>query len=64
MKKFEMYDVVMAIQDLENVPQGSTGTVLMVFEDGVAYEVEFMDNEGNTLNIITVKDSEIERAPL
>ena len=59
-----MYDVVIALQDLDNVPKGSKGTILMVFKDGEAYEVEFMDNEGNSLNIITVKCAALGKTPI
>lgn len=59
---FKEYDVVRALKDIsEKVPKGSEGTVLMIFSSTPPqYEVEFMDDEGNTLDILTVHEKDIE----
>lgn len=57
---FQEYDVVLAKRLLDNVPVGTLGTVLIVYEEGKAYEVEFIDAEGATLNILTVGEEDIE----
>lgn len=50
------HDVVIAERDLsKTVPKGCLGAVVMVYQNpGLAYEVEFIDKEGNTLDVITV----------
>ncbi len=42
-----------------NVPKGAEGTILIV-HDEKNFIVEFLDTEGNTLNVLTVNESEIE----
>jgi hypothetical protein len=61
MEKFELYDTVISKHSLENVPAGALGAVLMVFDDNIHYEVEFIDKEGNTLNVLSVKAADIEK---
>lgn len=56
---FKEYDVILATRPLDNVPVGTIGTVLIVYEGGNAYEVEFMDTEGTTLNVLTVRERDI-----
>lgn len=56
---FKMYDVVIAKKDLENVPKGATGTILEVYGND-DYEIEFMNAEGQTLNLLTVNAKDIE----
>ena len=48
---YELYEVVIAQRLLsEKVRKGTRGTVLMAFtEPSVGYMVEFVDNEGNSL---------------
>lgn len=50
-----------------DIPIGSTGIVVMVYHDPPGYEVEFMDDEGDTLQdpktkafTFTVYDGDIE----
>ena len=56
------YDVIRAKEQLtDKVYKGCKGAVLMVFEgDTIAYEVEFIDGEGESLEVITVRDKDIE----
>jgi hypothetical protein len=58
---YSEYDVVIANKNLENVPKGSQGTVLIVHKSGKDYVVEFMDDEGNTINVLTVNERDIDR---
>ncbi len=41
--------------------EGDKGTVVMVHGQGEGYEVEFFDQEGDTLVIVTCLDSQIRR---
>ncbi len=51
---FSEYDVVIARKALsEKVKLGSIGAVLMCF-DGKSYEVEFTDELGESLEVLTV----------
>lgn len=42
----------------EIVPEGCLGTVVYV-HSAKAYEVEFVDNEGDTLEVLTVEEKDI-----
>lgn len=60
--KFFEYDVVRSIRSLgEDVPSGTSGAVLMVFASMYPqYEVEFVDNAGESLAVLTVKEDDLE----
>lgn len=57
---FKEYDIVVAKKQIENVPSGTIGTILIIYEDKKVYEVEFVDNEGGTINVLTVNENNIE----
>ncbi len=57
----KLYEMVIAKSNLERVPQGTKGTILIVY-NMEHYEVEFADEEGKTLNVLTVSKYEIEDA--
>ena len=45
-------DVVKIIQDYENIPSGTEETIVWEY-DGKAFEVEFFDANGDTLDVVT-----------
>lgn len=55
---------VRVTRDLPNqgARAGSTGVVVHVYRDGVAYEVELMDPNGDTLGVATVPAEALEAA--
>jgi hypothetical protein len=57
------YDVVRlkSASSTMSVPAGTRGTVLII-HDAIppAYEIEFIDDAGNTLAILTLKESELD----
>lgn len=59
------YDVVRLRRALpdHSVPVGTTGAILMVYEGGKAYEVEFCDDDGGTVAILTLEEADLERVP-
>lgn len=40
---------------------GDVGTVVHVYGDGKAYEVEFITNKGNTIAVLSLKKGEIRK---
>jgi len=60
---FNEHEVVRARRQLsEKVPQGARGTILLIHEHPTrAYEAEFIDEEGSTIDVLTVTDSDITR---
>ncbi|PTU70394.1 DUF4926 domain-containing protein [Chromobacterium haemolyticum] len=60
--KFFEYDVVRSTCSLgDGVPRGTTGAILMVFaSEHPQYEVEFVDSEGESLAVLTVKEEDLE----
>jgi hypothetical protein len=59
---YKEYDVVIARNPLPNVPKGTMGAVLIVYENSTHYEVEFLDSVGNSLNVLTVSEDDLELA--
>ncbi|WP_199141896.1 DUF4926 domain-containing protein [Pedobacter sp. ASV12] len=55
------YDIVKAIKTLnDKVFEGCKGTVLIIYPDfPLAFEVEFVDEMNETLDVLTVKADDI-----
>jgi hypothetical protein len=60
--KFSEYDVVKLSRSLSgDVPSGTLGAVLMVFASiHPQYEVEFVNNAGESLAVLTMKEGDLE----
>ncbi len=56
------HDVVRLRRELpaEHLPVGAVGAVVVVFSSPVAYEVEFCDEHGATLALVTVAEEDLE----
>ncbi|MBK5073443.1 DUF4926 domain-containing protein [Budviciaceae bacterium CWB-B4] len=56
------YDVVKAKKDLsDSVLQGCEGAVLLIYQEpALGYEVEFVDSNGDTLDVLIVYLGDIE----
>ena len=54
--QFQMkeYDIVRINRQINNVPKGSIGTILIVYEGENDFEVEFVNDAGETLNVLTL----------
>ena len=46
-------DVVELTKDFKNLPAGTKGTIVFEY-DGKAFEVEFFDDDGDTIDVLTV----------
>ncbi|WP_244283284.1 DUF4926 domain-containing protein [Leptospira neocaledonica] len=48
-------------RNIGSMPAGSVGTIVFVHHDPrVAYIMEFLDADGNTLDLITVEEADVE----
>ena len=56
-------DVVKLVQDFSGLPAGTEGTIVLEY-DGTAYEVEFFDSEGETIDVLTTPADIIELVAL
>ena len=45
-------DVVKLVKDFNGLPTGTEGTIVLEY-DGTAYEVELVDSEGETIDVLT-----------
>ena len=45
----------------EKLNRGDVGTVVHVYRDGAAYEVEFVDGGGATIALVTVEAKDVRR---
>lgn len=61
MKNFKLYDVVALTIDLpeENLSQGQVGAIVEVYNDGEAFEVDFVDAAGRTYGLLTLRPEQI-----
>ncbi len=61
MKKIKQYDVVALTVDLpkENLWSGQVGAVVEVYNDGEAFEVEFVDKDGQTYGLLTLRPDQL-----
>lgn len=55
-------DIVKSVRDLsETIPKGTKGAIVAVYgSDKPAFEVEFVDEEGETIDILTVMKEDLE----
>ncbi len=51
--------VLLAVVPAEGLLPGDVGTVIHVYRDGQAYEVEFITLEGKTAAVITLEASQV-----
>jgi hypothetical protein len=59
---FNEYDVIRLNANAKSIPlpAGTEGTVLLVFQDTpMAYEVEFVDENGESLGTYTVRENDL-----
>ncbi len=61
MSKLQQYDIVALTSDLpqENLWSGQVGTVVEIYNDGEAYEVEFVDKDGHTYGLLTLRPEQL-----
>jgi len=59
---FKEYDVVKAKYDLSSIiSRGTKGAIMLILhENPNKYEVEFIDDDGATLELLTVGDDDLE----
>ncbi|EIE01341.1 DUF4926 domain-containing protein [Leptospira licerasiae] len=64
MPPYKEHEIVKLKRNIDSIPAGAVGTIVFVYHDPrVAYEIEFLDNNGNTLGILTVEEENIEKVP-
>ena len=61
MKNFKLFDVVALRTDLpeENLFNGQVGTIVEVYNNGEAFEVEFVDRNGHTYGLLTLRPEQL-----
>jgi hypothetical protein len=61
MKNFKLFDVVALTTDLpdENLWSGQVGTIVEVYNDGEAFEVEFVDRDGHTYGLLALPPEQL-----
>lgn len=61
MSELKLLDVVALTEDLpeEKLYEGQVGTVVEVYKNGEAFEVEFVDREGKTYGLVTLEPRQL-----
>lgn len=57
---FQENDVVLALQDIDQIPAGTMGVVVNPLHETALVEVEFYNEEGESLGIFHVKPTDIQ----
>lgn len=52
-------DVVRLVEDFENIRKGTLGTIVLEY-DGKFFEVEFVDQNGDTIDVVTTPADKLE----
>ena len=58
LKEFEIVELTHDIPE-HKLKKGESGTIVEIYKRGKAYEVEFMNEEGKTLALLTLTSDEI-----
>ena len=48
----KLLDIVRLVKEFNGLPASTEGTIVLEY-DGTAYEVEFVDSEGETIDVLT-----------
>ena len=61
MSELKLLDVVALTEDLpgERLLEGQVGTIVEVYKGGEAFEVEFVDLQGRTYGLVTLRPSQL-----
>jgi hypothetical protein len=61
MKEIKLFDSVALLEDLpeENLWRGQVGAVVEIYNDGEAFEVEFVDTDGKTYGLLALRPEQI-----
>lgn len=61
MREIKLFDTVALLEDLpeENLWRGQVGAVVEVYNDGEAFEVEFVDTNGKTYGLLALHPNQI-----
>ncbi len=61
MKNFKLFDIVALTSDLpeENLLKGQVGTIVEVYNEGEAFEVEFVNVKGETYGLLTLSPKQL-----
>lgn len=56
MKNINLFDSVALLDDIpeQNLERGNVGAIVHVHNEGEAFEVEFVDNEGRTYGLLAL----------
>ena len=61
MNEIKLFDSVALIQDLpsENLWRGQIGAVVEIYDNGKAFEVEFVDTKGQTYGLLALRAEQL-----
>ena len=61
MNEIKLFDSVALIQDLpsENLWRGQIGAVVEIYDNGKAFEVEFVDTNGQTYGLLALRAEQL-----
>ena len=59
--EIKLFDSVALLEDLpeENLWRGQVGAVVEIYDDGEAFEIEFVDKDGKTYGLLALRPEQI-----
>lgn len=58
---FKEYDIVVLKRDIDRISKGTRGTIVFDYESSGMFEVEFFDDEHNTIDVIRVFKGDLKK---
>ena len=58
----KLYDTVILKDNVETMSKGAKGTIVEIWEPNHLFEVEFLDENGQFLALLTLTETQIEAA--
>jgi hypothetical protein len=61
MREIKLFDSVALLEDLpeENLRRGQVGAIVEIYNDGEAFEVEFVDTNGHTYGLLALRPEQL-----
>lgn len=59
MEKFKLYDMVVLKNDFQGIKKDTRGVILLKYDGSSTFEVEFVDENLNTIAVVTVPEDNL-----
>ena len=57
----KVFDTVISLVDFDNIPKGTIGSIVEIWEKNKFYEIKFFDNNHDTIKCISMMPSQFRK---